>query len=168
MMRLPLTVAVVVLVYAWMITLLPAGLQTVARVINAGIIIAMLVWFFRRIDRRLNEVVDIVNNSESSRAFAVDALAKRADVIALAVERQTLDRHTANEVALQAQTERLEAKIEEGTTASRDAQREATAVTTQIAKLDRLILDAMPPKTQVDDIQRTGHESLDILKEGKS
>ena len=179
-LKLPVAIATGMVVYAWFLTIVP---DMVSLSLRGAIGFLMVVLILRHsritlehndyVKRMLTETLEVVNRHESDRAQAVKALELRADALAEIVARATETRHRASASALDAQTERLEAKIQEGTEASREAQREANDVNQKIANLDKRLLDAIPPKDQIDDIQNVSHESRDIIaavdkKVGKS
>jgi len=99
----------------------------------------------------------LLASTARSKEFA-EASLRFADV----ARKMESDKTTAR-TDLEAQTTTLSAKIAEGTKASKEAQREANDVNQKIASLNKRLVDAIPPRAQIDDIQQTGEETHDIV-----
>ena len=136
-LRLPVVMATGTLVYAWVLTVVPFGLSLGLRGANGFLMIVLIVWFGRRVLSMLADIRAFLQASEESRAAAVEALAARADAINEKLEIATGERQSE-----------LVAAIEEGTAASKEAQREANSVNQKIADLDQRIIDVISPKSE--------------------
>lgn len=140
--RIPFFIAAVILLWAYIQTLLPQTWLIGTSSITRGLIIAIMVWWFRRQDYKFDRVVELLgqviqrqDQIDTARVIALKELAEKATILEKRQREIAENVAKASGSALDAQTERLERKIQEGTTASKEAQREANHVNQKLEAL---------------------------------